>query len=200
MRSTKILFLAAVMILSQSALADENRPGGNSPFAGLQAQIEALEARTDALEANATNASVEGRNYCFVLNMTIMRGRSNFGTEELQTNVIRRSATFSGGLFTGNLLSNTLNNQTDDGVVTAGSGTPIDPVTATYTQTGTKVDMIFGNGVIANWYVSKDGSTVHGSAIEQSAFGPGGVLTVGILRNWTLVETDAPENCDQENQ
>jgi hypothetical protein len=200
MQSTRYLLLITAFLLSQTAFANDPPNHGPAPIWELQAQIQALAERTELLEQNAPDASVEGRNYCFVLNLLIMKGQSTNATEELQTNVIRRSATFSGGTFTGSLLSNILNHQLDDGTVTPASGTPIDPLTATYTQTGSKVDVTFADSSTANWYVSKDGSLIHGSTIQHLVAGQGGVVTVGLLRNWTMVETDALDTCDAESQ
>ena len=200
MQPTRILFSLAAVLLTQSVMAQGPPSGTPSPFGEIQAQLDALASRTQALEDSAPNSSVEGRTYCFDLGLLIMRGRAFNDTEELQTNVIRRKATFSGGVFSGSLLSNVLNNQLDDGTVNAGLGDPIDPLLATYTQSGSKVDITFTNGTTANWYVSKDGSVIHGSTISHASFGPGGVVTVGFLRNWTLVETDPLDVCDAEDQ
>jgi hypothetical protein len=200
MRSLKILWLIVISLLAHSAMAEQPPANTPSPFGSIQEQLDALEARTQALEANAPNSNVDGRTYCFDLSLLIMRGRAFNGTEELQRNVIKRTATFSGGLFSGALLSNVLNNQLDDGTVITGLGNPIDPLLATYTQTGSKVDVTFADGSTANWYVSKDGSTIHGSNISHSSFGPGGVVTVGFVRNWTFVETDPLDGCDAEDQ
>lgn len=199
MRSIQILFLFAAILLTQSAVAEKPPSGTPNPFGKIQAQLDALAARTQALEDSAPESSVEGRTYCFDLSLLIMRGRASSDTEELQTNVIRRIATFSGGAFSGSFLSNVLNNQLDDGTVLPGLGDPIDPLLATYTQSGSKVDVTFADGTTANWYVSKDGSVIHGSTISHGSFGPGGVVTVGFMRNWTLVETDPLDACDAED-
>jgi hypothetical protein len=203
MRSLKILCLIAATILAQSVMA-EGLPGSTpSPFGELQTQLDALATRTQALEDSAPNSSVEGRTYCFVLNLQVMIGRANNETEELQSNVIRRTATFSGGMFDASHLSNTLNKQLDDGTVAHDDVDPIGLLIGTFTQTGSKVDITFDTGLSANWYVSKDGSTIHGSSITHSALGPPGqppVVTIGFVRNWTLVETDPLDVCDAENQ
>jgi hypothetical protein len=186
----------------------EARPGSTpSPFGDLQTQLDALAARTQALEDSAPTSSVEGRTYCFVLNLQIMRGRANSDTEELQSNVIRRTAMFSGGMFEASHLSNILNKQLDDGTVIHDEADPIGLLLGTYTQTGSKVDITFDTGLSVNWYVSKDGSVIHGSSITHSAIRPPGlppglppVVTVGFVRNWTLVETDPLDICDVENQ
>ena len=210
MRSARILILFVAALLTQSVAAQRPPSSTPSPFGKLQRQLDALAARTKALEDSAPDSSVDGRTYCFVLNLSIMRGDTRDKSEELQTNVIRRTATFSGGVFTGWFLSNVLNNQKDDGTVLPGLGDPIDPLMASYIQTGNKLDMDFldmASGLVssANWYVSKDGSVIHGSMISQSSFGPPGVppvRSVGFVRNWTLVETDPVpfDNCDAEDQ
>ena len=227
MQSARILILFVAALLTQSVAAERPPSSTPSPFGRLQrqldalavgklqAQLDALEARTKALEDSAPDSSVDGRTYCFVLNLSIMRGDTRDKSEELQTNVIRRTATFSGGVFTGWFLSNVLNNQKDDGTVLPGLGDPIDPLMASYIQTGNKLDMDFldmASGLVssANWYVSKDGSVIHGSTISQlSVFGPPGfppvfppVRSFGFVRNWTLVETDPVpfDNCDAEDQ
>jgi hypothetical protein len=200
MRFIRNLFVFAAICLAQSALAKDPPMSTPSPFGKIQTQLDELAARTQALEDSVPDSSVEGRTYCFDLRLLIMRGRGFNGTEELQTNVIRRTATFSGGVFSGLFLSNVLNNQLDDGTVIPGLGDPIDPVLATYTQSGSKVNITFTDGTIANWYVSKDGSVIHGSRISHGSFGPGGVVTIGFMRNWTLVETDPLDGCDAEDQ
>ena len=132
-----------------------------------------------------------------------MKGRANSETEELQSNVIRRTATFSDGMFEASHLSNILNNQLDDGTVTADDVDPIGLLIGTYTQTGSKVDIIFDAGLTANWYVSADGSAIHGSSITHAAFGPPGsppVVSVGTVRSWTLIETNPLDVCDAESQ
>jgi hypothetical protein len=198
MRFIKNLFVFAAICLAQPALAGEPPMNTPSPFGEIQTQLDELAARTQALEDSVPDSSVEGRTYCFNLDMLIMRGRAVNGTEELQTNVIRRTAVFSGGVFSGLFLSNVLNNQLDDGTVIPGLGVPIDPLLATYTQSGSKVDITFTNGTTANWYVSKDGSVIHGSTILHSSIPtPRGLVMVGFLRNWTLVENDT---CDMEGQ
>ena len=201
MRSIKVIMFIGATFLAQSVYAQDPFGTATNPFGDLQVQIDELAARTQALESSAPTSSVEGRSYCFTLNLLILRGRANSATEELQTNVIRRTATFSEGVFTGGFVSNVLNNQSDNGVVTTGQGDPIDPLLATYTQTGNKIDVTFPAGTTANWYVSNDGSVIHGTTIGNTGpIGPGGVITVGFLRTWTLVEMGPFDTCDAEDQ
>jgi len=181
---------------AQRVVALESVLTNGSPFDDIQAQLDALAAQIQILQGAAPDSSVEDRTYCFVLDLTLMRGQSSDGSEELQRSIIRRTATFSGGTLSATLLSNVLNKQQDDGIVIAGLGDPFE-LSATYSQAGAKLDVTFENGSTANWYVSKDGSLIHGSTITHGVFGPGGVVTIGFVRNWTLVESDA---CDMEGQ
>lgn len=201
MRSIKVIMFIALISLAQSVFAQDSPGNTPSPFGGIQAQLDVLAARTQALEDSAPTSDVEGRSYCFTLNLFILRGRVNSATEELQTNVIRRTAFFSEGVFTGPFVSNVLNNQLDNGTVTLAQGDPIDPLLATYTQSGNKLDVTFTNGTTANWYVSNDGSVIHGTTISNSGpLGPGGIITVGFLRTWTLIEIGPLDTCDAEGQ
>jgi hypothetical protein len=202
MRSLNVLCLIAVILFAQSATAQDSLSSRASPFQNFQTQLDELAARTLALENSAPSSGVEGRTYCFVLNLQVMRGRANSETEELQSNVIRRTATFSEGMFEASHLSNTLNNQLDDGTVVPDDVDPIGLLVGTYTQTGSKVDISFDAGLTANWYVSADGSAIHGSSISYAAFPrelpP--VVTIGTVRNWTLIETNPLDVCDAESQ
>jgi hypothetical protein len=92
------------------------------------------------------------------------------------------------------------NDQQDNGIVTNAAGQSIDTLVATYTQMGKKLDVTFADASTATWYTSQDGSVITGSSINHGAFGPGGVVTVGLVRNWTLVEADGPSACDAESQ
>ena len=197
-RIRQMACLLAVSLLAQPAVADTPSENTQTPFGQLQAQLDALEERTQVLEDGAPTVNVEGRTYCSMLQLDIARARSFNATEELQTNIIRRKATFSGGAFSGAYISNVLNNQTDDGVVEHEDGEIIDPLLATYVQTGSKLDITFAAGPTATWYVSKDGSLIHGTKIEHGTFA-GGLVTIGFVRSWTLIETDPLDICDGED-
>ena len=189
MKPTRILFLLAAVLLTQTVVAQ----GLPRVF---QAQLDALEARIQVLEDSAPNSSVEGRTYCMVLNRDVMRGQASDSTEVLISRVVRRTFTFNNdGTFTGLIESDVENTQADDGTVTLVTLANSD-LLGTYTQTGNKLDMNILN-FPANWYVSKDGSVIHGTRILQlGPLGPN-MITVGITRNWTLVENDT---CDMEDQ
>ena len=78
----------------------------------LETRLGALTERVAALENKAPTSNVEGRTYCFVLDLTMMRGMGVNETEELVTSIIRRTATFSGGTFTAQPISHIRNAQT----------------------------------------------------------------------------------------
>lgn len=202
MRLLKIACLTVAVFSAQLSMADEPPLNSPGPLGDIQAQLEELMTRTQALEDAAPRQSVEGRHYCFVLNLQVTRARTADMSEELQDNVIRRKVLFAGGLFSGDLISDVLNNMQDDGLIVTETANTLPSVQASYTQSGSKIDVTFGNGETANWYVSKDGSLIHGSMIRHLSFGPPGglppVLTVGLLRSWTMVETDANDVCDAE--
>jgi hypothetical protein len=130
-----------------------------------------------------------------------MRGVSFNSTEVLTSAVIRRTFTFNDdGTYDGLFVSDVRNIQADDGIVTLATP-PNTDLSGTYTQTGNKLDMVFPfASLTANWYVSKDGSVIHGTRISHGVPGLPPVVTVGITRNWTLVETDLLDNCDLEDQ
>ena len=193
MRYTPILIFITAVLLTQPVAAHGPNHG---PIGKLRARVEALEVRIQDLEKNAPSSSVEGRTYCFVLDLLVMRGRAFNASEELQSSVIRRTANFSGGAFSAALLSHIRNNQLDDGTVTLLPGSSPDPLLATYTQTGNKIDIVFPDASTATWYVSNDGSLIHGSSISSAGPFPG-PTTVGITRSFTLVENDT---CDMEGQ
>ncbi len=194
MQPTRILFLLAAVLLTQSVVA-QGLPGV------FQAQLDALEARIQVLEDSAPSSSVEGRTYCFVLNRDVMRGQASTSTEVLISRVIRRTFTFNDdGTYDSLLVSDVRNTQADDGIVTLAAPGNID-LSGTYMQTGNKLDMVFPfASFTANWYVSKDGSVIYGTRISHGLPRLPPVVTVGITRNWTLVETDPLDVCDAENQ
>ena len=200
MRRLTFLFCLALVCVAQTVLADAPLRGTRSPFADLQNQIDALTDRIQTLESSAPSSIVEGRSYCFILNVMALGGNATNQTESVQTIIVRRSATFSGGTLTATLLSNVFNDQQDNGIVTNATGQSIDTLVATYTQMGKKLDVTFADASTATWYTSEDGSVITGSSIDHGAFGPNGIITVGFVRNWMLIEADEPSACDAENQ
>ena len=187
-----------VMLTATSAWARRgNGNGGQGPppgtpggVAALQAQLDALAAQVQALEDSAPDSSVDGRTYCHVLEVLAMRGADPAGTERLQSTVLRRTTTFSGGSFFGAFLSRVRLRQDDNGAVlqfiTSGG-----PFTGTYLQTGNRLDVTASGGAQFTWYVSKDGSVIYGTGIHQppsGVDGAGNVITHGTTRNWILIE------------
>ena len=188
MNALKVPFVLAMTLLGSTAWA-QTVPAG--PIADLESQVATLNARVGALEAAAPSSSVEGRTYCFVLDLTMMRGIGVNQTEHLVKSIIRRTATFEGGLFQGNLVSHVRNTQTDDGIVAPTLESSPDPLYGTYTQNGNRLDMVFQNGGAASWYVSKDGSMISGTSQSFIDVGGLGQVTSGQTRHWTLVDNDS---------
>jgi hypothetical protein len=188
MNTIKLPLIVSMSLLAPAAWT-QTVPAG--PVADVQAEVASLAARVGALEAAAPTASVEGRTYCFVLDLTDMRGIGINQTERLFTSIIRRTATFDSGTFEAPLLSHVRNTQGDDGVVTPSVETSPDPLLGSYVQTGNRLDLAFTNGTTATWYVSRDGSLLSGTSISFiGPVGPGSA-TIGQTRHWTLVENDA---------
>ena len=151
------------------------------------------------------DSSVDGRTYCSVLTQTILRSDSVAApdAEAISIRVIRRTFTFleGGTNFEGELDGARVQNNL---LVGTGAVNLIDTgaspslILGTYVQTGQKLDMnITTIGIQATWYVSKDGSVIHGTRIDQAvttqAVTP--FLSFLITRDWTLVENDT---CDAE--
>ena len=200
MRSLKFLSILMAVLTTQVAIASEPPANTPSPFGSIQAQLDALAERTQALEDSAPNSNIDGRTYCSILNIQSMRARPGNQTEETQYNVIRPVIHFENGVLIGGLLSNTVNNHSDAGTITQTQNNPSpDPLMANYLQMGTRVDITFDNGTTTNWHVSKDGSVIFGSQISSGVFA-GGVVSVGFVRNWMLIEIDPLESCDAEDE
>jgi len=199
--SNRHTFTRALALIGIFALQPALSQPTGSPAPIADGPIADLLSRVAALEAAAPTASVEGRTYCSVLDLVILRGLAINGTEVVQNSVIRRRATFSGGTLSAELLSHVRNTQSDDGIVTMTDEDSVNPLLATYTQSGTKLDITIPDNLLGQryetMYVSKDGSLIHGTGL--AAVGPIGPaqLTLGFIRNWTFVESDA---CDAEGQ
>ena len=201
MRTTQIVFALAVSLLTQSVVAQGPPPGTPGPFSGtpgpvaeLQAQLDALAAQVQALEDSAPDSSVEGRlSCCRVLEFLRMRGADPAGTERLSSTVLRRTTTFSGGSFFAGFESRVRQIQDDNGTVSQFINPSGSPFTGTYVQTGNRLDVMATGGLQATWYVSKDGSVIYGTLINQPPSGvdnDGNVITRGTTRNWILIEND----------
>ena len=148
------------------------------------------------------NTSVEGRDYCFVVDILRMRSASTTTTRSaaLTSVIIRRTASFSGGVITLTPVSFSRNTQDAvTGDVTHSSGAGGAP-TGTYVQTGSKLaaDLVFALfSLSTTWYVSEDGSVINGSLNTLRTGVTAGPHThdFGATRTWTLVENDS---CDIE--
>lgn len=198
MKANRLSIAVATSLCSVPALAQ--LPAGTpGPVGDLDAAVSALSERVAALEAAQPTPSVEGRTYCFVQNQLRSIGVGVNGSEITQHRVIRRTVTFSNNQLIGLFDSHVANIMRDDGTVTRNTIDADDPLMANYVQYGRKLDVDFTNlnAPTANWYVSADGSMISGTTIDIREGEPPnpGLLTVGIVRNFMLVES---EYCDPE--
>ena len=161
-----LLCIIAVLGIAQQVSADTRPAPHFQPLKYLHFRISALEARIAALEAAAANTSVDGRTYCMMTNVTVLRGFTSDGTEIIDTEVVRRLSTFSGGTFTSTLVGAVRNTLSDVGTVEQSAGLAPDLLSGTWAQTGTQIDITFSDGSLAVWYVSRDGSVMHNNAVD----------------------------------
>jgi hypothetical protein len=200
MRSLKVFAVLTAVLITPAAFAGDQSHRKHNPFKHIQMQIDELAARTQALEDSAPNSNIDGRTYCSILDMQVMRAWPGNQSEETLNNVIRRVVSFENGVLTGNLLSKTLNDHSDVGTISHIPNIPnVDPLLANYLQMGSKVDITFADGSTTNWHVSKDGSAIFGTKISSLVI-PNGMLSLGLVRNWTLIEIDPLDSCDAEDE
>jgi hypothetical protein len=200
MHSLKILAVLTAVFISPAAFAGDKHHGKHNSFKHIQVQLNRLAARTQALEDSAPNSNIDGRTYCSILDMQLMRAKPGSQTEETLNNVVRRVVRFENGVLTGDLLSKTLNDHSDTGTISHTANVPdINPLLATYLQMDSKIDITFDDGSTTNWHVSKDGSAIFGTKISNLVL-RNGAISLGIVRNWTLIEIDPLESCDAEDQ
>ena len=134
------------------------------------------------------SAKVAGRTYCVVTNsLTNLPGPVE--VFELRSSVARRMTTFDkDGTFAQIVLSANSNTYNANGTVDSEIGSATDGA-GSYIQTGTRLDLVLSSGLLATWYASKDGSTLHGTRIRSLTLGNGQVI--GQTITWTAVEGDA---------
>lgn len=133
-------------------------------------------------------SKVAGRTYCVVTSVWANHPAPGF---ELRSRVARRMTTFlGGGVYTTVFLSEVENRYLADGTVVTSTVEGSDGF-GTYTQSGTKLNVVLSSGAAATWYVSGDGSTIHGTRIAHLPVAGG----IGVTTHWTLVESDV---CDAE--
>ena len=193
MRYPKVIPIVILAFASQAAIAGAPPLENRTPFAELQARIDALSDRVDSLEANAPTPDVEGRSYCMMVNITVQRGWSNTATEELQKFIVRRVATFTGGAFTATTIDGLDIRQDDNGVITGEPVVPGDVLGGTFTQTSQRLDVLLDSGQSRVWYVSADGSVIHNNSADH--FGPfPNSVSVGVTRTATFIESDTCDN------
>lgn len=182
-----LISLAAIMLCS-AAGANPNATSTPSPLGDLQRQIDALDSRIETLEQAAPDSNVDGRTYCMMVDVAILRGLSVDSTEILETVVVRRILAFTGGAFTATLVSSDRNVQDDSGVVTPVTGTSPGVFEGTYIQSGNQLDLNFTTGATASWYVSADGSVIHNNDIDFLGPFPNS-MSIGIVRSSTMIES-----------
>jgi len=192
MRSIRLFLPIALAFVGHSAIADSPELPDQSRLGQLQVQIDDLTGRIESLENNAPNSDVDGRTYCMMVDVTILRGFSSNGTEIVETRTIRRFAWFSGGVFNATLVSGIENVQDDNGIVTSAPANSPQEITATYAQTGGQLNMTFPDNTTASWYVSGDGSVIHSNATLSLGPFPSS-MTLGLARHATLIEST---NCE----
>ena len=192
MRAFRIFVCAILTIGIPAAMAEPGPLNGPNPLGDLQSQLDSLVGRIETLENNAPSPSVEGRSYCEMASITILRGFENTATELVETAVSRRLATFSGGSFTSTVVSAGANGQNGAGVVVNVADVGGQDISGTYTQTGRQLNIDLSIGRSEVWYVSADGSVIYNNSIHF--FGPfPNTLTFGFVRSTTFVESASCE-------
>jgi len=198
MKANRLSIAMATSLFSIPALA-QPPTGTLGPIEDLGIAVSRLGQRVAALEAAAPTPSVEGRQYCFVLDLVRSIGIGSLGMEITHNSIIRRTATFANGTMVADLDSHVRNIMRDDGTVIQPPASSPVTLTAGYSQVGRKLDITFNevNAPMATWYVSADGSMISGTAIvvEDGAPPNNNQTTIGTTRHWTLVES---EFCDPE--
>lgn len=192
MRTLKMVLVVILAFACQAAMADSPSLNSKGPLGELQAQIDTLSERIQSLENDAPTADVDGRSYCMMANITLLRAFASSATESVETRVVRRVANFSGGTWSATLVSSNGNVQDDNGVVTNGPGNSPGVISGTYTQSGRHLDIVDSDGLPATWYVSGDGSIIHNNGIGFLGPFPS-TFTLGLVRSVVFVES---ETCD----
>lgn len=186
-----IVVITSALVCSVAG-AQPRAASAPTPFGDLQSQVDNLVSRIDVLEQSAASQVVDGRTYCMMVNVTILRGLSSSAMESADTVIVRRVLNFTGGAFTATLVDSSGNSQTDDGVVSFVNGASPELLHGTYTQSGGQLDLLFSSASTATWYVSRDGSVIHNNGIDF--FGPfPNSLTIGVVRSATTIESDTCE-------
>ena len=192
MRAFRISVWAILSIGMPAAVAEPGPLNGPNPLGNLQSQLDSLVERIEMLENSAPSSSVEGRTYCEMSTITILRGFENTATELVETGVSRRLATFSGGTFNSTVVSAGSNGQNGAGVVVNVPDIGGQDISGTYTQTGPQLNIDLSIGRSEVWYVSGDGSVIYNNSVHF--FGPfPNSLTFGFVRSTTFVESASCE-------
>ena len=173
---------------------EKNTLGLDERLADLEKNTLGLDERVAALEDNAhlpPNLDVAGRTYCRTSSTTFLIGIPNFSAEILVKTVARQLATFDPAEVPGSVnfepVSIVTATQGDNGVITLEENPLGDTVPATYTQTGTQLDVTFPSGNTLTHHVSSDGSSMHGWRIAPAIRNPANAMLI----ESTLVEIDS---------
>jgi hypothetical protein len=192
MRAFRIFVCGILTIGMPAAVAEPGPLDGPNPLGKLQSMVDSLDDRIQALESSLPTPSVEGRTYCEMATITILRGFENTATELVETGISRRLATFSGGTFSSTVVSAGSNGQNGAGVVVNMPDIGGQDISGTYTQTGRQLNINLSIGRSEVWHVSGDGSVIYNNSIHF--FGPfPNSLTFGFVRSTTFVES---ASCD----
>jgi hypothetical protein len=193
MQATRLLVPFALALLGNTALAQQAPVSQGVPFSSLETQIGILEARIDALEDAAPNPNVDGRTYCMILNISGLRGRPSIQTKAVDAIISRRVLTFEDGAFAATLVASQIVSLADDGTVTSSVNDASPPLLAgTFSQTGNQVDVVFPDGAVEQYYVSRDGSVIHTNSVLLLGPFPS-TFALGLTRSVTMIESDT---CD----
>jgi hypothetical protein len=192
MRALRILVCVILTIGVPAAMAEPGPLDRPNPLGELQSQVDSLVERIETLENSLPSPSVEGRTYCEMATITMLRGFENTATELVETGVSQRLATFSGGTFNSTVVSAGSNGQNGAGVVVNVPDIGGQDIGGTYTQTGRRLHIDLSIGRSEVWYVSADGSVIYNNSIHF--FGPfRNSLTFGFVRSTTFVESASCE-------
>lgn len=187
MRGFRIFVCAILTIGMPAAMAEPGPLDRPNPLGELQSQVDSLVERIETLENSLPSPSVEGRTYCEMATITMLRGFENTATELVETGISRRLATFSGGMFTSTVVSAGSNGQNGAGIVVNVPDVGGQDISGTYTQTGRQLNIDLSIGRSEVWYVSADGSVIYNNSIHF--FGPfPNSLTLGFVRSTTFIE------------
>jgi hypothetical protein len=80
MRTIKTMYWALMALATHAAMAESGPLQEPNPLGDLQSQIDVLAGRVQTLESNVPTAEVDGRSYCMMVTVTVLRGIANTAT------------------------------------------------------------------------------------------------------------------------